>query len=99
MKTLKFLFVLLFSFTGLSSLNHLKAQQDVSVTVDFNTFYNDLSPYGRWINHPNYGQVWVYNEEGFRPYYTNGHWDYTDYGWEWVSDYDWGWAPFHYGRW
>ena len=36
---------------------------------------------------------------GFRPYYSNGHWAYTNYGWTWVSTYNWGWAPFHYGRW
>jgi len=86
-------------FTTGAVVNQLKAQPEVSVSVDFNTFYNDLSPYGQWINTPQYGEAWVYNEQGFRPYYTNGHWDYTDYGWTWVSDYDWGWAPFHYGRW
>jgi len=76
-----------------------KATSQVGVSVDFNTFYTSLSPYGRWVTYPTYGQVWVYNTRGFRPYYDGGHWVYTDYGWTWVSDYEWGWAPFHYGRW
>jgi hypothetical protein len=75
------------------------AQAQVSVNIDFNTFYNELSPYGRWVNNARYGRVWVCNETGFQPYSTNGHWVYTDEGWTWVSDYPWGWAPFHYGRW
>ena len=67
--------------------------------ISFNTFYNELSPYGRWVNDINYGQVWIADAPGFEPYYDNGHWIYTSYGWTWVSDYPWGWAPFHYGRW
>ena len=35
----------------------------------------------------------------FAPYWTNGRWVFTDYGWTWESDWNWGWAPFHYGRW
>ncbi len=67
--------------------------------VDYNTFHDELSPYGRWMDYPGYGNVWVCNVAGFRPYYSGGHWAYTRFGWTWVSDYNWGWAPFHYGRW
>lgn len=67
--------------------------------VDYNTFHNELSPYGKWMDYPGYGNVWVCNVAGFRPYYTGGHWAYTRFGWTWDSDYNWGWAPFHYGRW
>jgi len=67
--------------------------------VSINLFMNSLSPYGRWITYPSYGKVWICNEPGFTPYYTRGHWVYTDFGWTWASDYNWGWAPFHYGRW
>ncbi len=70
-------------------------QQD----VDFNTFYDELSPYGTWENDPAYGQVWAYNDPNFTPYYSGGNWAYTNAGWAWVSTYNWGWAPFHYGRW
>ncbi|HEV7230098.1 MAG TPA: DUF6600 domain-containing protein [Bacteroidia bacterium] len=81
----------------LSLLSFEKAQaQRVSVQV----FYDELSPYGTWIDYPSYGYVWLPSvEAGFSPYATAGHWVWTEDGWLWVSDYDWGWAPFHYGRW
>src|SRR6185295_7816837 len=67
--------------------------------VDVNTFYDQLSPYGDWVQSREYGWVWVPNvDAGWRPY-TEGRWVYTDFGWTWVDDEEWGWAPFHYGRW
>ena len=98
MKNFKRSFILLAAIVSFMPVTETKAQS-VAVSVNFNTFQQELSPYGRWMNNPRYGQVWVYNEAGFKPYYTNGHWEYTNYGWSWESDYDWGWAPFHYGRW
>jgi hypothetical protein len=69
-------------------------------TVTYQTFYDNLSPYGTWIDYPNYGHVWNPHIDGdFRPYATNGHWASSHEGWAWASDYNWGWAPFHYGRW
>ena len=63
-------------------------------------FYDELDPYGQWIDFPDYGYVWKPNVQAdFRPYSTNGQWAYTTEGWTWVSEYSWGWAPFHYGRW
>src|ERR1700744_2633436 len=64
-------------------------------------FYDELSPYGNWIDYPDYGYVWSPSDVGpdFRPYATNGYWVYSDYGWTWASNYSWGWATFHYGRW
>lgn len=75
-------------------------QYDQSPTT-YQTFYSDLNPYGNWIQTPSYGYVWVPGQAGagFQPYMTDGHWEYTGYGWTWVSDFAWGWAPFHYGRW
>ncbi len=68
--------------------------------VSYQSFYDQLSPYGNWINYPGYGYVWMPNAgPDFRPYSTNGNWIYTDAGWTWASNYSWGWAPFHYGRW
>jgi hypothetical protein len=97
MKTSTLVTALLIGLAGLSVVPaETKAQH---VSVNFSVFQNELSRYGRWMHSPRYGQVWIYNEPGFRPYYTNGYWDYTDFGWAWVSNYDWGWAPFHYGRW
>lgn len=79
--------------------NNDNYNDDRRADVDIDVFYNELSPYGTWVNSPTYGRAWVYNEAGFRPYQTGGHWAYTNYGWTWVSNYRWGWAPFHYGRW
>lgn len=75
-----------------------KAQQ--GAVVSFSVFYDELSPYGAWVEDPVHGYVWVPDMgTGFHPYHTNGHWVLTEYGNTWVSFYDWGWAPFHYGRW
>lgn len=76
-----------------------KAQDDQPITLQ--TFYDQLAPYGQWVDYPPYGNVFIPNAgPGFVPYSTNGHWEYSDdYGWTWDSDYPWGWACFHYGRW
>jgi hypothetical protein len=80
--------------------NYQDDNYDQSGDVSYQTFYDDLSPYGQWIDYPNYGYVWQPSVGAdFKPYATNGHWVYTDMGWTWVSDYNWGWATFHYGRW
>jgi len=71
--------------------------------AEVNYFYNDLSPYGTWVDLPGYGWCWqprtVVVNHDWRPYCDGGHWVNTDAGWCWQSDYSWGWAPFHYGRW
>ena len=74
---------------------------DENRDVSYQNFYDELSPYGQWVDYPGQGYVWVPDAgDDFRPYSTNGHWVWTDnYEWMWVSDYDWGWGPFHYGRW
>ncbi len=75
----------------------VKAQD---VEVSYQEFYDELSPYGQWVEDPEYGNVWIPNEdENFRPYATNGYWAMTDYGNMWVSDAPYGWACYHYGRW
>ncbi|MDD4993247.1 MAG: hypothetical protein PHR83_13555 [Paludibacter sp.] len=74
-----------------------EAQQS---SVSIQVFYDELSPYGQWIDYADYGYVWIPDvDSDFVPYSTEGHWIMTDYGWTWASDYDWGWAAFHYGRW
>jgi hypothetical protein len=81
--------------------NAANAQVRTDISINYQTFYDELDPYGRWIDYPDYGYVWI-PEAGpdFRPYSSNGHWVWSDeYEWMWVSDYEWGWAPFHYGRW
>lgn len=66
-------------------------------------FYDELAPYGTWVNLPTYGWCWqptvVVVNPAWQPYCNNGYWLWTDQGWYWNSYYSWGWAPFHYGRW
>ena len=63
-----------------------------------------LEPYGRWVDDPWYGRVWVPARSvvgsEFVPYSTGGHWELTqDDAWLWASDYPFGAITFHYGRW
>jgi hypothetical protein len=67
-------------------------------------FHDVLAPHGAWIDHPDYGTVWIPNEtevgKDFAPYASHGRWAVTEPGdWAWVSNHDWGKIPFHYGRW
>ena len=96
MKTINKILIL---FIALNVIT-LKTPQKASAQVTFQIFYDDLSPYGDWVDNSDYGYVWVPDVAyGFTPYGTNGYWVYTNSGWTWVSNYSWGWAPFHYGRW
>jgi hypothetical protein len=63
-------------------------------------FYEPLTPYGAWVDVGRYGRCWhpARVEAGWRPY-CDGHWEWTDLGWYWVSDEPWAWACYHYGRW
>ncbi len=74
-----------------------------SAPLEVSYFYNDLSPYGSWVDLAGVGWCWqpsaVVVTPGWRPYCNGGRWMWTDAGWFWQSDYSWGWAPFHYGRW
>jgi hypothetical protein len=67
---------------------------------DMNAFRRDLSPYGRWVQTPEYGVVWVPNGVGpeWQPY-TDGTWVETAWGWSFVPAVPWGAVVFHYGRW
>ncbi len=62
--------------------------------------YQDLYAYGRWVNDPVYGSVWVPPvDTGWAPY-TLGRWAFVEpWGWTWIDEEPWGFAPFHYGRW
>ncbi len=72
-------------------------------SVTYNYFYDNLAPYGNWVQDVDYGWCWqptvaVVNT-GWRPYCDSGRWQWTDCGWYWQSSYSWGSIPFHYGRW
>ena len=90
----------IFSVTVFLGIATQSFAQRMKAGVTYQTFYNELQPYGNWINYPSYGYVWQpAMGNGFRPYETGGQWVSTVDGWAWASDYNWGWAPFHYGRW
>ena len=93
------IFALVITFNLASAIlpGKISAQQN---DVNFQVFYDQLSPYGQWVEDYNYGYIWIpMAGPDFAPYLSNGYWVFTNYGWMWVSDYDWGWATFHYGRW
>lgn len=102
MKRLLTVVTLAVSLIAISSFkNTASAQVGVGVNISYQDFYDELSPYGEWMDYPEHGYVWVPRMgSDFQPYRTGGHWAWSeDYEWMWVSDYNWGWAPFHYGRW
>lgn len=68
--------------------------------VSVSYFYDEMAPYGRWIDYGSYGWCWTpYDASpGWRPY-SDGTWVYTEFGWTWASSEPWGWAAYHYGRW
>ncbi|MEO7734850.1 MAG: DUF6600 domain-containing protein, partial [Kofleriaceae bacterium] len=61
-------------------------------------FYDQLSPYGAWVDEPEVGRVFVPQTADYVPY-TTGHWQYTSVGFVWVSSEPHAWATAHYGRW
>ena len=71
--------------------------------INLNYFQDQLRPYGMWVDVPPYGPVWRPNDAlqiaGWRPYFNQGYWEYTDAGWFWHSDVPYGDIVFHYGRW
>lgn len=75
------------------------AAAQVQVNVSIGGFYDELEPYGQWVD-CSYGDCWVPEDvdADWQPY-TNGEWIYTEYGWTWLSDDPWGDNPYHYGTW
>ncbi|MFN7997490.1 MAG: DUF6600 domain-containing protein [Bryobacteraceae bacterium] len=60
----------------------------------------ELDNSGRWVDIPQYGEVWTPSVAPDWAPYHYGRWVWEDwYGWTWVSYDPWGWAPHHYGRW
>lgn len=86
--------------TGQASVNESDDMDPAALAE----FQQPLEPYGRWVDDPTYGTVWIPSPDAvgpdFVPYATGGRWALgTDDQWVWMSDYTWGATPFHYGRW
>ncbi|GJM15870.1 MAG: hypothetical protein DHS20C13_11970 [Thermodesulfobacteriota bacterium] len=86
-------------FTVLSGISLVDRSQ-AQGTVNIGLFYEELSPYGEWSPHVEFGYIWQPYEVGpeWKPY-TDGRWAWSDQGWIWISYEPWGWATYHYGRW
>ncbi len=76
------------------------APRSAKAEVSFNYFYDNLEPYGEWLEVADYGYCWRPSQVDaeWTPY-SDGYWAYTDSGWTWVSYEDWGGICYHYGRW
>ena len=61
-------------------------------------FRDVLEPYGTWTTYPEVGEVWVPDDPGYVPY-RDGRWEYTEYGFTWISNVPFGSVVCHYGRW
>ncbi|HEY1049072.1 MAG TPA: DUF6600 domain-containing protein, partial [Prosthecobacter sp.] len=72
----------------------------VEETPDYSLFYDQLEPYGRWVDVGGYGYCWrpTITTAGWRPY-VDGCWVWSSLGWTWQSNEAFGWAVYHYGRW
>ncbi len=63
------------------------------------SFQAAMGEYGTWMSMQPFGQVWhPYVANDWRPY-TQGHWNYTQYGPTWQGYEPWAWAGYHYGNW
>ncbi|MGH8094469.1 MAG: DUF6600 domain-containing protein [Chthoniobacterales bacterium] len=93
---------ILLTLTMVGLLLPLAPRAKAAAEVSLNFFYDNLSPYGTWIDVGDYGYCFQPNvavsDSTWRPY-SDGYWAYTDAGWTWVSYEDFGWATYHYGRW
>lgn len=75
----------------------VSAGVSITATADFDA---PLTRCGSWVEVGSYGRCWrpAGVVVGWRPY-CDGHWEWTDCGWYWVSDEPWAWACYHYGYW
>jgi hypothetical protein len=72
----------------------------VSAPRDHSLFYEQLAPYGRWMDVSGYGYCWrpTLTTARWKPY-VDGCWVWSSMGWTWQSNEPFGWATYHYGRW
>src|SRR6266545_2801629 len=96
-----------FAQTSVAAGVHIGPSGRTSVDIGF--FYDDLAPYGYWVDRPSYGWSWAprHVASSWRPY-SYGRWVLDpDYGWLWIPGSEWapaqvswresddyiGWAP------
>ncbi len=77
------------------------SQPWIEPDADYSVFYEELEPYGKWLDVEGYGYAWqpaLAARSTWRPY-TDGRWVWSDQGWAWDTPEPFGWACYHYGRW
>jgi Family of unknown function (DUF6600) len=103
MNKISILFAMALTCVLVLSAVNARADFEVSASVSIHAtsdFYTPLSACGTWVEVGSYGRCWRPTgvAASWRPY-CNGHWEWTDCGWYWVSDEPWAWACYHYGYW
>lgn len=95
MKRLSFIFVLFILTFVFSEANPRRQSY-----VNYDVFYESLSPFGEWIEIDYDLVVWrpTRIDRDWAPY-KRGQWMWTSDGWYWDSYEPFGWATYHYGRW
>jgi hypothetical protein len=85
----------LFFLAGCATNVHQNYTDDQSYIDDVEYLY----AYGRWVDYPPHGMVWLPDVvSAWEPFYY-GHWIWTDDGWAWTSYEPFGWLVYHYGYW
>jgi len=92
--------IITFAIILLAAVGIAKAEPRMDIDVNFGFFYQNLAPYGSWMQIDNgiYGWRPSHVSFGWRPY-SIGRWTWTESGWYWDSYEPFGWATYHYGRW
>jgi hypothetical protein len=69
--------------------------------AELSAYSYDFDNSGRWVNVPEYGNVWTptVSDRGRWSPYRDGRWTRRGDDYVWVASEPWGWAPYHYGRW
>ena len=89
--------VVLLWFSGCTPINEQGGDEYGRRGV--NDTYSYLEPYGAWITHPRFGEVWRPDVGSDWAPFSEGDWVYTNEGWLWSSYEPYGWLVYHYGNW
>ena len=91
--------ILFMTIPLLSECSSSQIKDDTSYTYNNDYNLDELNNYGQWIYITPYGRVWQpFVVDGWMPF-DNGHWDYSNGNWVWVSYEPFGWIVYHYGNW
>jgi hypothetical protein len=84
---------------ALGSCTPLPAPSNERGQVNEQSIYEVLDPYGSWVDHPQFGEVWRPDVGSDWAPFSYGDWVWSDQGWLWSSYEPFGWLVYHYGNW